>query len=102
MEEALITIELDQTILLEVVEKLNTQNGPSGTFVLEAMSTQTNYPEIPTTAGQTFTYFFEGQRRTNQGGDPNAGWGKCKLRSYNFYNSWYSSILHYNCPGFDK
>ena len=53
---------------------LNTQNGPSGTFVLEAMSTQTNYPEIPTTAGQTFTYFFEGQRRTNQGGDPNAGW----------------------------
>ena len=55
---------------------LNTQNGTSGTFVLEQASSGGSYSELPA-ANQTFTYTFEGRRPPTNGGHPstaNAYW----------------------------
>lgn len=48
---------------------LNTQNGSSGTFVLEMNSSGGSYSELPA-SGQTWEYTFEGRRKTTTGGDP--------------------------------
>lgn len=48
---------------------LNTQNGTSGTFVLEQASSGGSYSELPA-ANQTFTYTFEGRRSPTYGGHP--------------------------------
>lgn len=48
---------------------LDTQNGTSGTFVLEMNSSGGSYSELPA-AGQTWEYEFEGRRRAQYGGDP--------------------------------
>ena len=48
---------------------LDTDNGTSGTFVLEMNSSGGSYSELPA-SGQTWEYEFEGRRQAQYGGDP--------------------------------
>lgn len=60
---------------------LDTQDGSSNTFIVEYVSTSYTGTELPSN-GQTFTYFIEGRRRGDTGGDPNGAWGAVTLSNY--------------------
>ena len=60
---------------------LDTQNGASNTFIVEYVSTSYTGTELPSN-GQTFTYFIEGRRRADTGGDPNGTWNSVALSNY--------------------
>jgi hypothetical protein len=60
---------------------LDTQNGASNTFIVEYVSSDYTGTELPSN-GQTFTYFIEGRRRADTGGDPNGTWNSVALSNY--------------------